>query len=80
MCPDLGGTRIAPTEGMYLTLDREQTQVMREILDSALKELRIESARADAHDYRERLHERERIVESVLARLGGDEDARASIY
>ena len=50
-----------------LTLDRDQTEVLREILEAALKELRIESARADTHDFREKLHKRERIVESLLA-------------
>ncbi|MGE5184996.1 MAG: hypothetical protein ACM31C_23165 [Acidobacteriota bacterium] len=47
--------------------------MVREILQSALHELRLESARADAHDFREQLHRRERIVESVLAQLS-DED------
>ena len=52
---------------MQVTLDRDQTQVLREILESSLKELRVESARADSHDFREQLHRRERIVESLLA-------------
>ena len=52
---------------MQVTLDRDQTTVLREILESALKELRLESARADSHDFREQLHRREKIVESVLA-------------
>lgn len=56
-----------PFSGMQVTLDRDQTQVLREILESSLKELRIESARADSHDYREQLHKRERVVESLLA-------------
>lgn len=58
-----------------MSLDREQTEVLREILQNALHELRLESARADSHDFRESLHRRERIVEGMLAQLGvGDED------
>ncbi len=58
---------------MYMSLDRDQVQVLREILQTALHELRLESARADAHDFREQLHRRERIVESVLAQLADEE-------
>ena len=52
---------------MQVTLDRDQTEVLCEILESSLKELRLESARADSHDFREKLHRREKIVEALLA-------------
>ncbi len=55
-----------------MSLDRDQIQVVREILQNALRELRVESARADAHDFREQLHRRERIVESVLSQLADE--------
>ena len=55
---------------MQVTLDRDQSEILREILESQLKELRLESARADSHDYRERLHRREHVVEALLAQLG----------
>ncbi len=54
---------------MTLTIDREQSQVLREILEGALTQLRVESARADSHDFREILHRRERVVTAVLERL-----------
>ena len=54
---------------MTFTLDRDQAVVLREILESSLKQLRIESSRADRHDFREELHGRERVVESLLAQL-----------
>ena len=54
---------------MTLTFDRETAQVLREILASALRELRIESARADIHAFREKLHRRERVVEKLLEQL-----------
>lgn len=49
-----------------MTFDPEQTEVLRDILEAALQHLRIESARTDSHDYREKLHHRERVVESLL--------------
>ncbi len=60
---------------MYMSLDRDQVQVLREILQAALTQLRIESSRADAHDFREALHRRERIVESMLTRLADENRA-----
>jgi hypothetical protein len=54
---------------MMVSLDTTQAEVLREILESQLKQLEIESARTDAHDFRERLHERTKVVESMLAQL-----------
>ncbi|HUJ59065.1 MAG TPA: hypothetical protein VLX92_11255 [Kofleriaceae bacterium] len=54
---------------MSITLDRNQAQVLREILQAELMQLRVESARTDTHAYRERLHDREHTVEQVLAML-----------
>jgi hypothetical protein len=50
-----------------MTLDREQAEILREILSSALNQLRLESARADSHDFRAKLHRREQVVERLLA-------------
>jgi hypothetical protein len=54
---------------MTLDLDLKESAVLREILAAQLKELRIESARTDAADYRALLHERTKLVETVLRRL-----------
>jgi hypothetical protein len=54
---------------MMLTLDREQSRVLREILEGSLTQLRLESARADSHDFRELLHRREQAVTALLAQL-----------
>jgi hypothetical protein len=54
---------------MKITLDHEQAQVIREILEGTLIQLRIESARADASDFRNLLQERERLVARTLAQL-----------
>jgi hypothetical protein len=56
---------------MLVTLDGDQTEVLREILEQQLRVLRVESARSDTHDYREKLHRRERIVEAMLDQLAG---------
>jgi hypothetical protein len=54
---------------MVLTLDQEQSQLLREMLQAAVTQLRLESARADSHDFREILHRREQIVTALLAQL-----------
>ncbi|MGE0550006.1 MAG: hypothetical protein AB7O24_17535 [Kofleriaceae bacterium] len=52
-----------------IAVDASEAQVLREILSSTLTQLRIESARTDAHAVRADLHERERIVEALLAKV-----------
>jgi hypothetical protein len=54
---------------MTVTLDQEQSRVLREILEGTLTQVRLESARADSHDFREILHRRERIVTSLLSQF-----------
>ena len=54
---------------MYVALDQQQTQTLREILEAELKHLRNETARADSHDFREMLYQREAVIEQVLTKL-----------
>lgn len=54
---------------MQVNLDIEQAQVLREMLENTLTQLRVESARADSHDFREMLHHRENVVEAMLTQL-----------
>lgn len=61
---------------MHVSLDYDQVTILRELLTSAVAQLRVESSRTDTHDYRELLHERERIVESILAMLATEPRAR----
>ena len=72
------GTCVAACEGMYVSLDREQAEVLREILQNTLKQVRIESARTDAHDFREMLHHREDVLESLLVKLSEESHAQIS--
>jgi hypothetical protein len=64
---------------MQLILDRDQTEIVREILESALTELRLESSRTDTHAYREKLHHRENAVEEVLDQLDGPDQDLATV-
>ena len=43
-----------------------------------LAQLRVESARTDAHDFREALHRRERIVEGLLLELQTPQELQIS--
>lgn len=62
---------------MQVSLEYEQVQLLLELLQSSLKELRFESARADSHDYRVMLHHREAVVESLLNKLSTEERLEA---
>lgn len=55
---------------MQIQLDEEQATVLDSILRHTLNELRIGSARADSHEYRNDLHHREHVVEALLAKIG----------
>jgi hypothetical protein len=55
---------------MQIAVDTQHARVLREVLEAQLKTLRIESARADSHNYRLELHNREHVIEDVLAQLG----------
>ena len=57
---------------MNVSFDREQVQLVRETLQHALTELRVESARADSTKYRQMLHHREDILESVIAKMADE--------
>jgi hypothetical protein len=54
---------------MYVALDHQQAETLRELLQASLKQLRNESARADSHDFREMLHRREAVIEQLLGKL-----------
>jgi len=62
---------------MYISLYDEQEQVLREILENTLTQLRIESARTDSHGFHELLMKREQIVEALLAKFGDESHATA---
>jgi hypothetical protein len=57
---------------MNVSFDTEQVELVRDTLQHALTELRIESARADSHSFREMLHHREDVLEQVLAKMAAN--------
>lgn len=63
---------------MQLNLTPDEASELRELLASALSDLRMEIARTDTHDFRERLHHREELLKRVLDALEtSDMDAGA---
>jgi hypothetical protein len=61
--------RLLSSEVMTIQLDTTQAQFLDELLQTTRMQLRIERARADSHEFREMLHDRERVVESLIAQL-----------
>ena len=57
---------------MYVSLDREQTTTLRELIQSSLKQTKIETRHTDSRDFRALLRRREQVLESVLAKLSGE--------
>ena len=58
-----------PPYCMYVALDSQQAQTLRELLTNALEELRTEIVHTDTRDYRDMLARREQIVEQLLSKL-----------
>ena len=52
-----------------LDLSPQEALALRDILATALSELRTEIRDTDGHEFRESLKSRERVIEAVLARL-----------
>ena len=53
-----------------LELSPEDVTTLREILNTALSDLRYEINNTDSHDYREQLRLKQSVLERVLGRLG----------
>ena len=55
---------------MQLILSSDEASELRHLLDSALSDLRSEIFHTDTPGFKERLHERERLLLELRARLG----------
>jgi hypothetical protein len=55
---------------MDLTLTERETEILRDILENHLPELRREVARTEQQELRRAIAERRDLVERLLARLG----------
>jgi hypothetical protein len=56
-----------------LTLTDKEADVLREVLESYLSDLRMEIADTDRMDFREMLKERKSFLNSLVARLAGQQ-------
>ncbi len=54
---------------MQLTLSSDEASELRQLLDSALSDLRSEIFHTDTPSFKERLHERERLLLDLRGRL-----------
>jgi hypothetical protein len=54
-----------------LSLDGPQAELVRELLDRDLRDLRFEIADTDNSSFKGELREREELLRTVLAQLGG---------
>ena len=61
---------------MELTLSAEEAQELRALVASALSDLRSEIHRTDTPDFRERLLDRQRVLQRLHERLGADDAQR----
>ncbi len=56
---------------MQLDLNDEDTELLREILNSAYRDLKYEIADTDQFDYKTELKQRERRIAALLGQVGG---------
>jgi hypothetical protein len=54
---------------MQVSFDREQTETLRELLQTSLEKLLVETVHTDDRDYRAMLDRREQILKSMLAKV-----------
>jgi len=57
--------------GMNIELDNDQSELLREVLDSVFRDLRYEIADTDNYDYKQGLKDREATLVSILSMVGG---------
>lgn len=55
---------------MYtITLNDEERNLLAEVLQETISELRMEIADTDSHDYRAQLHKREDMLKAMVKRI-----------
>ncbi len=63
-----------------LELSGEERRILREVLEEAASDLRMEIANTDSYDFREMLKERKRALRKVLEALADDASVPADAY
>ena len=61
---------LEPPANVELNLQQPEVELLREILDETLRDLKYELADTDNPTYKQRLRKREAILRSVLDKLG----------
>lgn len=61
---------------MNINLTDEQAEVMREVLEQGYRELLLEIARSEHHEFTVTLRHREQLLKSILEKLGALQPAR----
>jgi hypothetical protein len=56
-----------------LTLDAQEKAYLESLLDSDLRETRVEVRRTDTPAFHDELHQRENLIRGLLERLRGDQ-------
>ncbi len=62
---------------MNINLTEQEADVARQILEQGYRELLLEIARAEHHEFKVALHERERLLKGLLEKLGAAEAVRS---
>ncbi len=52
-----------------MELSAEETETLRDLLESELREIEVEVFRTDTHDFKEKLKHKRTILTSLLAKL-----------
>jgi hypothetical protein len=60
-----------------LTLSAEERDLLQNVLQETVSDLRMEIADTDSGDYRAMLHKREDLLKQLLSRLATDDEVEA---
>lgn len=55
---------------MNINLTEDEIEIAREILEQGYRELLLEIARAEHHEFKQALQRREKVLKSILEKLG----------
>ena len=61
---------------MNINMTDKEAEVVREILEQGYRELLLEIARAEHHEFKVALHQREKLLKAVLEKLGALQPAQ----
>jgi hypothetical protein len=62
---------------MNINMTESESEIAREILEQGYRELLLEIARAEHHEFKVALQEREKLLKSILEKLGALQPAHS---